>query len=42
VTTLNYAFRAREGIDWSAVRRELEALAPVTALSVLRASQGGV
>ena len=42
MTTLNYTFRAREGTDWSAVRRELEALAPVDALSVLRAPQGGV
>jgi hypothetical protein len=42
VTTLNYTFRARDGTDWSAIRRELDALAPVEALSVLRATQGGV
>ena len=42
VTTVNYTFRAREGTDWSAIRRELEALAPVDALSVLRAPQGGI
>ena len=42
LTTLNYTFRAREGTDWSAIRSDLEALAPLTALSVLRTPQGGV
>ena len=42
LTTLNYTFRAREGTDWSAIRSELEALAPLTAVSVLRTPQGGV
>ena len=39
---VNYTFRAREGTDWSAIRSDLEALAPLTALSVLRTPQGGV
>jgi hypothetical protein len=42
LTTLNYTFRARAGTDWSAIRSELEALTPLSALSVLRTPQGGV
>jgi uncharacterized protein DUF4956 len=42
VTTLNYAFRDGARADWSGIRRELEGLGKVDALSVLRAPQGGV
>jgi hypothetical protein len=41
-TTVNYAFRSRPGVEWSALRRALDGLAPLDALSVLRAPQGGV
>jgi uncharacterized protein DUF4956 len=42
MTTLNYTFRVREGTDWSAIRSELEALTPLSALSVLRTPHGGM
>ena len=41
LTTLT-TVRVREGTDWSAIRSELDALAPLSALSVLRTPQGGV
>jgi len=42
MTTLNYTFRVREDTDWSMIRSELEALAPLSALSVLRTPHGGL
>jgi hypothetical protein len=42
MTTLNYTFRVREGTDWSTIRSEIEALTPLSALSVLRTPHGGL